>query len=241
MYDGNIRARLGYRLYCPELVTEAGKAAELVSEKATQPDRSVASHVSRPGLILLVLCAADFLVCLDGLIVAVALPTIQGALGMAGGSLQWVVNAYLLCFGGFLLLGGRLGDFYGRRRVLIGGLLIFAAGALLAGLAWATPVLVAGRAVQGLGAALMAPVALALLVATFAEGPARNRALGYWSAAGSLGIPAGALLGGLLTSTLGWRWVLLVNAPASVLAALLTWRVVPESADPTASRRLDLG
>ncbi|HEY6745169.1 MAG TPA: MFS transporter [Mycobacteriales bacterium] len=195
---------------------------------------------SSAGLLLAVLCAADFLVVLDGLIVAVALPTMQRALGIAPASLQWVVNAYVLCFGGFLLLGGRLSDLYGRRRVLILGLVVFAAGALAAGLAWSVPVLVAGRAVQGLGAGLMAPAALALLVATFAEGAARNRALGFWSAAGSIGIPAGALLGGVLTASLGWRWVLLVNVPAALLAAVGTVWCVPESADGAAPRRLDI-
>jgi EmrB/QacA subfamily drug resistance transporter len=186
-----------------------------------------------------VLCAADFLVVMDGLIVAVALPSIQDTFGFATGELQWVVSAYVLCFGGFLLLGGRLGDLYGRRRILLLGLVIFAAGALLAGLAWNGPVLVVGRAVQGLGAALMAPTALALLTATFNEGPQRTRALGWWSAAGSLGIPVGALLGGVLTAALGWRWVLLINVPAAVLAAAGTWRAVPESYDRTRPRRLD--
>lgn len=196
---------------------------------------------TRPaGLVLAVLCVADFFVVLDGLIVAVALPAMQQALGISSASLQWVINAYILCFGGFLLLGGRVGDLYGRRRILVIGLVLFAAGALIAGLAWTTAVLVAGRAAQGVGAALMAPAALALLVATFPEGPSRTRALGWWSAAGSLGIPAGAILGGVITSALGWRWVLLVNVPAAVLAAVGTRWVVPESYDRAAPRRLDV-
>jgi MFS family permease len=192
------------------------------------------------GIVLAVLCAADFLVVLDGLIVAVALPEMQQALGIPPASLQWVINAYLLCFGGFLLLGGRLGDLYGRRRILLLGLVLFAAGALLAGSAWTALVLSAGRAVQGLGAALMAPSALALLSATFPAGPARTRALGWWSAVGSVGIPAGALLGGLLTASLGWRWVLLVNVPLAVLAAAGTRWAVPESFDDTGPKELDV-
>lgn len=189
--------------------------------------------------MLAVLCAADFLVVLDGLVVAVALPAMQQALAIPAGSLQWVVTAYLLCFGGFLLLGGRLGDLYGRRRVLIVGLLLFAAGSLLAGLAWTPLALFAGRALQGLGAAAMAPTALALLTDTFPDPAARDRALGVWSAASSAGIPAGALLGGLLTATVGWRWVLLVNVPAALVAAILTRVVVEESAVRDRARHLE--
>jgi MFS family permease len=191
-------------------------------------------------IVLALLCAADFLVVLDGLIVAVALPEMQQALGIAPVSLQWVITAYVLCFGGFLLLGGRMGDLYGRRLILLVGLVVFAVGALLAGVAWTALVLTAGRAVQGLGAALMAPSALALLTATFPAGPERTRALGWWSAIGSVGIPAGALLGGLLTASLGWRWVLLVNVPLAVLAAAGTRWAVSESFDDTGQKQLDV-
>jgi MFS family permease len=196
--------------------------------------------VTRPAVVLAVLCATDFLVVLDGLIVAVALPAMQDALGIAPSALQWVINAYLLGFGGLLLLGGRLGDLYGRRRILTGGLVLFAAGALAGGLAGSTAVLIAGRAVQGAASALMAPNALALLVEHFREPAERDRALGRWSAVGSLGIPAGALLGGVITAGLGWRWVLLVNVPLALLAAAATRRVLEESRDPGAGRRLDL-
>jgi MFS family permease len=191
-------------------------------------------------VVLVLLCAADFLVVLDGLIIAVALPTMQEALSIAPGSLQWVINGYVLCFGGFLLLGGRLGDLYGRRRILLVGLMVFAAGALIAGVAWTGMVLPVGRAVQGLGAALMAPSALALITATFPEGRERTRALGWWSAVGSVGIPAGAILGGLLTASLGWRWVLFVNVPLAMFAAAGTWWIVPESCDDSRSKRLDV-
>jgi MFS family permease len=194
----------------------------------------------RPAVVLVVLCAADFLVVLDGLVVAVALPSIQRALGMAPAALQWVVTAYLLTFGGFLLVGGRMGDLYGRRRVLLAGLALFGTGAGVGGVAGGAGLLVAGRAVQGLGAALMAPTALALLVAAFPDARQQMRALGWWSAAGSVGIPAGALLGGLLTAGPGWRWVLLVNAPAALLAAVGTRWAVGEDRECPGRRRLDL-
>jgi EmrB/QacA subfamily drug resistance transporter len=205
--------------------------------KDTEPTAHRPQH--SPWL-LVTLCAADFLVVLDGLIVAVALPAIGVDLGLSTGGLQWVVTAYVLAFGGLLLLGGRLGDLFGRRRILLVGLVVFAGGSLLAGLAWSSLVLIAGRAVQGVGAAAMAPTALALLVANFAEGRGRDRALGWWSAAGSVGIPAGALLGGLLTAAPGWRAVLLINVPTAILAAVLTRANVPESRDPASGRRLDV-
>ena len=189
---------------------------------------------------LAALGVAASLVVLDGLIVAVALPAIQDDLGFGPAVLSWVVNAYVLCFGGGLLLGGRLADLLGRRRMAVAGLLVFAAGSLLAGLAPSAGVLLAGRALQGIGAAVMDPALLAVLVTTFPEGRERDRALGVWSAAGSLGIPAGALLGGLLTSALGWRWVLLITAPAALLAAGLVLAAVGESRDQTTPRRLDL-
>jgi EmrB/QacA subfamily drug resistance transporter len=193
----------------------------------------------RSSAVLAVLCAADFLVVLDGLVVAVALPAMQEALAIPAGALQWVVTSYVLCFGGCLLLGGRLGDHYGRRRLLLVGLLVFAAGSLLAGLAWNPSALFVGRAVQGLGAAAMAPTALALLTTSFQHQAARERALGIWSAASSAGIPAGAILGGLLTATVGWRWVFLVNVPAALLAALTTRAVVIENKAEEAPKRLD--
>jgi MFS family permease len=181
---------------------------------SSAPSSKHAAH--RLSAVLVVLCAADFLVVLDALVVAVALPDMQEVLTIPAGALQWTVTSYVLCFGGFLLLGGRLGDLYGRRRILITGLLVFAAGSLLAGLAWAPLALFAGRAVQGLGAAAMAPTALALLTTAFTDPTARDRALGAWSAASSAGIPAGALLGGVLTASVGWRWVFLINVFAEV-------------------------
>jgi MFS family permease len=191
-------------------------------------------------LTLAVLSLANSLVVLDGLIVAVALPAIQDDLGFGGADLQWVVNAYVLCFGGGLLLGGRAADLVGRRRMAVAGLLAFAAGSAVAGLAPTAAVLVAGRALQGAAAAALDPALLALLVTEFPEGRERDRALGVWSAAGSLGIPAGALFGGLLTAALGWRWVLLVAAPVALAAAWLVRRLVEESRDRATPRRLDV-
>ena len=195
-------------------------------------------RLSSASAVLIVLCAADFLVVLDGLVVAVALPSMQDALGIPAGALQWVTS-YLLCFGGFLLLGGRLGDLYGRRRVLLTGLVVFACGSMVAGLAWSPLVLFTGRAVQGLGAAAMAPTALALLTTAFQVSAERNRALGVWSAVSSAGIPAGSLLGGLLTATVGWRWVFLINVPAALVAAVATRAVVTESRAEDTAKRLD--
>jgi MFS family permease len=192
----------------------------------------------RPALA--VLSVANSLVILDGLIVAVALPAIQDDLGFGGADLQWVVNAYVLCFGGGLLLGGRAADLVGRRRMAVAGLLAFAAGSVVAGLAPTAAVLVAGRALQGAAAAALDPALLALLVDEFPEGRERDRALGVWSAAGSLGIPAGALLGGLLTAALGWRWVLLAAVPVALAAAALVRLVLDERRDQTTPRRFDL-
>ena len=194
----------------------------------------------RRRLVLAVLSVANALVILDGLIVAVALPAIQDDLGFDGAGLQWVVNAYVLCFGGGLLLGGRAADLVGRRRMAVAGLLAFAAGSVVAGLAPTAAVLVAGRALQGAAAAALDPALLALLVGEFPEGRERDWALGIWSAAGSLGIPAGALLGGLLTAAFGWRWVLLAPVPVALAAALLVRLTLDERRDQTTPRRFDL-
>jgi MFS family permease len=185
------------------------------------------------------LSGADFLVVFDGLVVSVALPSIQQELGFSDADLQWVVNAYLLTFGGLLLLGGRVADLVGRRLMLVTGLGIFGAGALAGGVAPSTGALVAARGAQGIGAALAVPAALALLAATFTEGRERTRALGVWSAIGSLAVPAGAVLGGVITASLGWRWVLLVSAPAAVVAAGAALASLAESRDENAPRRFD--
>jgi EmrB/QacA subfamily drug resistance transporter len=191
---------------------------------------------------LVVACAAHFLVGVDGLAVAIALPALQRDLDAAPIDAQWVLTAYGLTFGGGLLLGGRLGDLYGRRRLLAGGMTLFAAGALLAGLAPALWLLVAARAVQGAGAAAAVPAALALIGSLFPEGRARSRALAVLGAMASVGVMSGLVLGGAVTELLGWRWVFLVMVPLGLLAALVAPRVLAEAAaGPALSRRPDVG
>jgi EmrB/QacA subfamily drug resistance transporter len=177
------------------------------------------------------LCTTQFLVVLDIAIVNVALPSIQKDLHFTQESLQWVISAYALVFGGFLLLGGRMADLLGRRRVFFVGLIIFTLGSLLCGLAWSEASLISSRAFQGLGAALITPSALSILTVTFAEGKERNIALGAWGAVGGVGAAAGVLLGGILTDLLSWSWIFFVNVPVGVAALILTPFLLNESRD----------
>src|SRR3954447_5375350 len=177
---------------------------------------------------LALIVTAQFMVILDVAIVNVALPSIKRDLGFSQENLQWVVSAYAIFFGGALLLGGRLADVLGRRRLFIAGLLLFAASSLLCGIAWSEGSLIAFRAVQGLGGALLAPAALSLLVTTFVEGRERNLALGIYGAASGSGAAAGVLLGGLLTSYLSWSWIFFINVPVGVAAIALTPIVLRE-------------
>jgi len=170
------------------------------------------------------------MVVLDATIVNVALPHIQRALGFSGSGLEWVVNAYALTFGGFLLLGGRAGDLLGRRRIFVAGLILFSAASLAGGFATSQAWLLTARAIQGLGGAMIAPTALALITTTFAEGPARNRAMGVYAAMSGGGAAVGLVAGGLLTSYLSWRWVLFVNVPIGILTAVVAPLVFGESA-----------
>src|SRR6266436_2590424 len=165
---------------------------------------------------LAVLVAAQFMVVLDIAIVNVALPTIKTDLHFSQEGLQWVVTAYSILFGGVLLLGGRLADLLGRRRLFMAGLALFTVSSLLDGLAWSAGSLVGFRALQGLGGALLAPAALSLLMTTFREGRERNLALGIWGAASGSGAAAGVLLGGVLTSYLSWSWIFFINVPVGV-------------------------
>ena len=181
--------------------------------------------MNRSNARLALLCVAQFVVVLDVTIVAIALPAIGRDLGFAAADLQWVLSAYTLTFGGGLLLAGRVADRYGRRRVFRIGLLLFAAASLACALAPTAAALIAARAIQGAGAALIAPSALALLVAT---APDRQRALGVWTAAAAGGGASGWVLGGLITSGLGWEWVFLVNVPVGVAGAALAGRLLPE-------------
>ena len=194
---------------------------------------------ARPGgtdskwAALAVLALAQLMVVLDTTIVNVALPSIQGALHFSSAAnLQWVVNAYILVFGGFLLLGGRVADRYGRRRLFVSGVVVFAAASLAGGLAGSSAVLVASRAVQGLGGAFMAPAALSLLTVIFAEGEERNRALGVWAAIAGAGGAIGLLAGGVLTTSLSWRWVFFVNLPIAAFTVVAAFRLIGESRDP---------
>ena len=192
----------------------------------------------RTGPALLVIATAQFMVTLDTTIVNVALPHIQVALGFSDSGLEWVVNAYALTFGGALLVGGRAGDLLGRRRVFAAGLLLFSAASLAGGLASSPAWLLAARAVQGTGAALVASTALALVATTFPEGPQRNRAMGVYSAASAAGGALGLLAGGLLATYASWRWVLYVNVPIGVAVALAAPLVLAES--PRQHGRFDL-
>jgi EmrB/QacA subfamily drug resistance transporter len=196
--------------------------------------------VKRPGAALALLVTAQFMVILDVAIVNVALPTIGPDLGFSRSGLQWVVSAYAIVFGGTLLLGGRLADLVGRRRVFVGGLLLFALASLLCGFAWSAGALVAFRALQGLAGAVLAPAALSLLMTSFAEGPERNRALGIYGAASGSGAAVGVLLGGLITSYLGWSWIFFLNVPVGVGAALLAPRILRESRGELGHKHFDV-
>ncbi len=191
-------------------------------------------------LVLAIVLVGQFMVVLDASIVNVALPSIQRDLHFSNSDLQWIVNAYTLTFAGFLLLGGRAADLYGRRRLFIVGLTVFTASSLLGGLAQDQAWLVTARALQGLGAAILAPATLTILTATFPEGPRRAWAIGAWSAVSAAGASAGALLGGILTDFLSWRWILFVNVPVGVVAVVAARRYLPESRADLEHRHLDL-
>ncbi|HEY2596721.1 MAG TPA: MFS transporter, partial [Chloroflexota bacterium] len=183
---------------------------------------------------------SEFVVVLDASIVNIALPSIGRGLHFSLANLSWVVNAYVLTFGGFLLLGGRIADLFGRRRIFTVGLVVFSVASLAGGLAQNQAWLIAARAIQGLGAALLAPAALSLVTATFREGSERNKALSVWGAVAGSGAAAGVLLGGVLTSALGWRSVLFVNVPIGIAAILLTPHSIAESRGEVANRGIDL-
>ncbi len=195
---------------------------------------------SRRWWALAVLVMAQFVTILDAAIVNVALPSIQADLGFSQEDLQWVVTAYTIFFGAVLLLGGRLADLLGRRRLFIAGMLLFTAASLFNGLAWNDMSLIAGRAVQGLGAALLVPAALSVLVTIFPEGRERNRALGIWAAATAGGGSFGLLLGGVLTDALSWEWIFFINIPIGAVVIALTPIFLPESRAELAERRFDL-
>ena len=209
--------------------------------RAMLPEREDHADPSsrRRWLALAVIVAAQFMVVLDVAIVNVALPSIKTDLGFSQESLQWVITAYAIFFGGVLLLGGRLADLLGRRRLFMAGLLLFTVSSLLDGLAWSEGSLIVFRSLQGLGAALLSPAALSILTTTFREGRERNLALGVWGAASGSGGAAGVLLGGALTSALSWSWIFFINVPAGILVLAVSPWLLQESRADLAHRHFD--
>jgi EmrB/QacA subfamily drug resistance transporter len=202
---------------------------------------SVASRgSSNPWIVLVLVCIAQFMVILDATIVNVALPSIQRDLEMTNADLQWVVNAYALLFGGFLLLGGRAGDLIGRKRVFLAGVIVFTLASIVCGVAQSETWLIVARGVQGLGAALVSPAALSIVTTTFREGTERTRAMGVWAAIAVGGGAVGLLLGGILTDALSWPWIFFVNGPVGIAAFVLSLWLIPESKDEQAHKTYDI-
>jgi EmrB/QacA subfamily drug resistance transporter len=202
-------------------------------------ETGLSARSDRRWSALALIVTAQFMVILDVAIVNVALPSIKSDLGFSSTNLQWVISAYAIMFGGILLLGGRLADLLGRRRLFVAGLTVFAVSSLLCGLAWSEGSLIAFRAVQGLGGALLAPAALSLLMTTFEEGRERNLALGIYGAASGSGAAAGVLLGGLLTSYLSWSWIFFINVPVGIAAIALSPLLLKESRAGASHRHFD--
>src|ERR671935_842122 len=209
-------------------------------QRVNRLEPSVRRHATNPWVVLVLICLAQFMVVLDATIVNVALPSIQKDLDLSEGNLQWIVNAYTLVFGGFLLLGGRAGDLLGRKRLFLIGLVVFTSASLLDGLASSEGMLIGARSLQGLGAALVSPAALSIISTTFAEGAERARALGVWAAIAIGGSAVGLILGGVLTQYFSWPWIFFVNVPVGVAAFFLSLRLVPESRDEHAHRSYDV-
>jgi EmrB/QacA subfamily drug resistance transporter len=222
--------------YAP--IPQSASGPQSVTGRAASPAATAGGGNSRLGLALLVIATAQLMVVLDATIVNVALPHIERALGFSGSGLEWVVNAYAVTFGGLLLLGGRAGDILGRRRVFVFGLLLFSGASLLGGFATSEWWLLTARAVQGVGGAVIAPTALALITTNFPEGAERNRAFGVYAAMAGAGSAVGLLLGGILTTYVSWRWVLFVNVPIGILVAAAAPRVLSES--PRRPGRIDV-
>jgi len=200
----------------------------------------MSTNESNKWVVLVLVCLAQFMVVLDATIVNVALPSIQVDLHLSEANLQWIVNAYSLFFGGFLLLGGRAGDLIGRKRLFLAGLVVFTVASLLNGLAVNEGMLIGCRALQGLGAAFISPAALSIISTTFEEGADRARALGVWAAIAIGGAAFGLVMGGVLTQLFSWPWIFFVNVPVGVVAFVLSLRLVPESRDEHAHRSFDV-
>src|SRR3954452_1523936 len=199
---------------------------------------SIAQPTSRvnEGAVLAVVAIAQFMVILDATIVNVALPTIKADVGFSEQSLSWVLNAYTLIFGGFLLLGGRAADRLRRRRLLMAGIAVFSGASLLCGVSQSEGTLLVARGLQGLGGAMVSPAALSIILTTFAEGTERNRALSVWGAIAGAGGAVGLLLGGVIVQALSWRWVFFINVPIGAIVLALAPRIVPESRSEEVAR-----
>jgi EmrB/QacA subfamily drug resistance transporter len=200
----------------------------------------VDARARNPWLILVLICFAQFMVVLDATVVNVALPSIQKDLGLSEANLQWIVNAYTLAFGGFLLLGGRAGDLLGRKRLFLFGLVVFTVASLLNGLAVNSAMLIACRGLQGLGAAFISPAALAIISTTFEEGAERAKALGVWAAIAIGGSAVGLIVGGALTQLLSWPWIFFINVPVGVAVFALSLWYLPESKEEGVHRSFDV-
>ncbi|HKZ13765.1 MAG TPA: MFS transporter [Solirubrobacterales bacterium] len=213
-----------------------------MSSEAAPAAPGRASSIASPDAVLALIAVAQFMVVLDATIVNVALPTIKVDVGFSEQSLSWVLNAYTLIFGGFLLLGGRAADRLGRRRLFVAGIIVFSAASLICGLSQSEGMLLAARGLQGLGGAMVSPAALSIILTTFAEGTERNRALAVWGAIAGAGGAIGLLLGGVIVEVLSWRWVFFVNVPIGAAVLVLTPRIVPESRSESAGEGgYDLG
>ena len=203
-------------------------------------DQRITEHRLPTRAILAICCIAQFMVVLDVAIVNVALPQMRDSLGLSVAGQQWVVNAYTLTFAGFLMLGGRAADLFGRRRVFMIGLAVFTVCSLIGGLAQSGSWLIAARVAQGIGGAILAPATLSILVTTFTDPSERRRALGAWSATAASGAAVGVLAGGVLTSLLNWRWVLFVNVPIGIVLMVGAWMALPRNEEVGPKRALDI-
>ena len=211
----------------------------IVSAGSVAGRQAASYRAAGPWAVLVVVCFAQFMVILDATIVNVALPSIETGLSLSASNLRWVINAYSLTLGGLLLLGGRAGDILGRKRIFMVGLVLFSTASLANGLATSSLVLILGRAVQGVGGALIVPAVLSIITTNFTTALDREKAVAAWSAITATGGAVGLLLGGVLTSALSWRWIFLVNVPVGILVMLATMRIVPESRAPDSKRAFD--
>jgi EmrB/QacA subfamily drug resistance transporter len=218
-------------------MSESPRAAVETPSLHRRPGFANVSGLGNPNAVLAVVAVAQFMVILDASVVNVALPTIKRDLGFSEQSLSWILNAYTLMFGGFLLLGGRAADRLGRRRLFVAGIALFSAASLICGLSQSEGMLLLARGAQGLGGAMVSPAALSIILTTFAEGPERNRALAIWGAIAGAGGAVGLLVGGAIVQALSWRWVFFINVPIGAVVLALTPRIVPESRSEAAAER----